>query len=265
MRTAAKRTVSLILAVLLLLPCFAADTAWTCPDCGKENGGNYCSHCGQKQPEPSAAAYSVGETVTLGTWGGEPIEWQVMEDRGDGSYILLSVRALDTVPYNDTETEVTWETSSVRAWLNGPFYETAFSAAEKERIVLSRVVTPDNPSSGVSGGEDTEDCVYLLSAEEVNALFPTGESESADVLLCLPTRVAAVNGASELSAEETQTAQPRYAYPLKAGTCSWWLRSPGDADAQAALVDPFGVTGSRSVSAADVCIRPVITVRLNAE
>ena len=62
---------------------------------------------------------------------------------------------------------VTWENSTIRAWLNGDFFNTAFSDAEKAMIEKTHVFADGNPLyTTVDQGAETDDFVYLLSAAE---------------------------------------------------------------------------------------------------
>jgi uncharacterized repeat protein (TIGR02543 family) len=54
--------------------------------------------------------------------GAEDIEWLVLEKK-DGKALLLSKYALVTKPYNEEDTDVTWESCTLRSWLNGEFYK----------------------------------------------------------------------------------------------------------------------------------------------
>lgn len=62
--------------------------------------------------------------------GKEKIEWLVLEVK-DGKALVISKYALDCKPYNTSSTNVTWETCSLRNWLNNDFINSAFSATEK--------------------------------------------------------------------------------------------------------------------------------------
>ena len=225
-----KKTVALL---LVLLMCLSA------PLCGVASG---------------SGAYKVGDTVTFGSWGGEPIEWQIMEVKENGICVLLSVKGLDAKPYNTERKDVTWETCTLRAWLNSEFYETAFSASEKGKIVLSTVENPDNKEYGTKGGNTTKDYVYLLSLDEVGRYFrvdPYPYSYNycrSDALICFPTATAKNNGASTDSA----------------GACWWWLRSPGNFRSDAASVGDFGYVYyvGDYVDCTDGCVRPVVCARL---
>lgn len=95
----------------------------------------------------------------------EPIKWRVLS-AGDKKAILMSEQILDACKFNDkTQGDVpcSWETSSVRTWLNQTFYNDAFSSAEQNIIQTSTVNDVNNPSTGQEGGGATEDKVYLLS------------------------------------------------------------------------------------------------------
>lgn len=240
--------------------CGAAHTGkWVCPDCGTKNEGNVCSKCGRGR-------YGVGNTVIFGSWAGEPIEWQIMEITAGGTYVLLSVKGLDARPYNTKRDDVTWETCSLRAWLNGEFYEDAFSADEKEKIVFSIVENPGNAKHGTEGGNTTWDRAYLLSLEELNRYYHVDpyKYEKSEALICMPTQKAISSGALTLRAANVPKYQQDYSYPLRAGACWWWLRSPGYTSYDAAYVYVWGnvyLTGD-GCDYTDGCVRPVICVRL---
>lgn len=80
----------------------------------------------------------VGHYVSFGKYeqdnntsnGKEKIEWLVLEVK-DGKALVISKYALDCKPYNTSSTNVTWETCSLRNWLNNDFINSAFSATEK--------------------------------------------------------------------------------------------------------------------------------------
>ena len=216
-----------------------------------------------------APACAVGDTVTFGTCGGEAIVWTVLEVYEDGSCLLLSKYGPDAKPYHEAYEDVTWESCSLRAWLNGAFLDTAFTAEERGRIMLSSVTNADNAFYGTAGGNDTEDFVYLLSLDEAERYFPlvrAGYGEGSEALICLPTETALRNGALPLSREEAEAYQPAelWPYPVRAGACSWWLRSPGRFGTNAAFIDFGGIRDAEGahVNYTFLCVRPVIRVRL---
>lgn len=214
--------------------------------------------------------YNVGDTVTMGTWGSEAIEWQVMEVKADGTCVLMSVKGLDAKPYNTEMTDVIWATCSLRTWLNGEFYEKAFSDGEKSKIKITTVENLDNKKRGTKGGSTTKDKVYILSLEEIGKYYnidPYSENSEdcrAEALICMPTDTAVKNRAYVTSQKAVDMVQPDYNYPLKAGACWWWLRSPGLYQSLAAFVSTEGNVYDigYGVVVADRCIRPVISVQL---
>ena len=139
----------ILLCVMLLAsgPALAAGgKKWICPNCGKENSASACTECGTEKlrdrEDPGYRAKDlVGETITFGRYeqdsdpenGPEPIEWLVLASQGD-RVLAVSLYALDCRQYHESFTEVTWETCTLRGWLNDEFLNTAFSYEEKAGI-----------------------------------------------------------------------------------------------------------------------------------
>jgi len=167
--------------------------------------------------------YKVGKTIEFGNYpqdkdGTEkPIEWIVMKNEGN-QVLLLSKYVLDAKPYNEEFEKVTWETSDIRKWLNNEFYTTAFNKTEKAKIQASLIKNEDNSEYGTSGGNDTEDKVFLLSEKEAETLFSNEE---------------------ERIAKATEYAEKSGVYDEEKGAW-WWLRSPGFGSRGAAEVDSDG-------------------------
>ena len=168
-----------------------------------------------KNPE-----YKVGETIEFGNYpqdkdGTEkPIEWIVMKNEGN-QVLLLSKYVLDAKSYNEEWEDVTWETSDIRQWLNNEFYTTAFNKSEKAKIQTSLIKNEDNSEHGTSGGNDTEDKVFLLSEKEAETLFSNDD---------------------ERIAKATEYAEKSGVYVNEEKAAYWWLRSPGDSGDDAAEV-----------------------------
>jgi serine/threonine protein kinase/nucleoside phosphorylase len=132
-------------------------------------------------------------------------EWLVLEVK-DNKALLLAKDVLIKNPYNKMGSKVTWESSTLRAWLNNEFLN-EFTSQEQARIALTTNVNENNPSYGTKGGNNTIDCIFLLSISEVRHYF---DSNSA--------RIAKYNGS----------------------TAWWWLRSPGVVSKFAAYVNADG-------------------------
>ena len=137
--------------------------------------------------------------------GKEDVEWLVLEVK-DGKALVISKYALDCKPYNTSYTDVTWETCTLRKWLNNDFINAAFSADEKAMIPTVTVSADKNPEYSTNPGNATQDQVFLLSITEANKYFSSDSARQ-----CEPTDYAVANGA----------------WKSDSGNCWWWLRSPG--------------------------------------
>ena len=133
-------------------------------------------------PKPTPN-YNVGGMITFGTYeqdnnianGKEEIEWLVL-DKQDGKILIISKYVIDAQKYNSELTWITWETCTLRTWLNNDFLNTAFSSEEKGTITF--------------GGTTTQDKVFLLSENEAKEYFETNEMRCAS-----PTEYAISQGA----------------------------------------------------------------------
>ena len=141
--------------------------------------------------------------------GSEPILWRVIR-KDSGRILLLSEYVLEEKPYHKTLEKITWASCSLRAWANGAFLESAFSAPERLLIVNALLKNGDNPVSGAKGGPDTSDRIFLLSIDDLIAA--ASESDLDIFSLEAQAAKAAANGLET----DPQT-----------GTCCWWLRTPG--------------------------------------
>ena len=128
----------------------------------------------------------VGDLITMGRYeqdndldnGPEAIQWRVL-DKKDGKLLVISDKALDYISYSyewDQVEKSVWATSCSRGWLNSYFMQTAFTPAEQARISLSDIHTDPSPDFDNDPGPDTQDYVFLLSAQETEQYFPTAES-----------------------------------------------------------------------------------------
>ncbi len=172
-----------------------------------------------------------GETITLGCAmqkrgsAERPLRWRVLR-REAGRALVLCESAVAVLPYHKELQDVSWESCALRRWLNTVFLPLSFSPAQRERILPTAVTTPDNHNFGTPGGPQTEDRLFLLSAEEASALPDDG------------------------------------ARALKSW---WWLRTPGFDNSFASAVTPDGALmriGS-FVDTDDYAVRPAMWVRVS--
>ena len=123
----------------------------------------------------------VGEYVEFGRYeidgdesnGAEPIEWEVLEIDANRA-LLISRYVLDCKPYNEEMEDVTWESCSLRKWLNEDFYDMAFTEDEKACIPTVTLTNPDDTFEATSGvgGKDTKDKVFILSTDDIRKYYP---------------------------------------------------------------------------------------------
>ena len=195
---------------------------------------------------------SVGDTVFFGTYeqdnntstGKENVEWLILAKEGD-KILVISDKSLDCQQYNASENDVTWNSCSLREWLNGTFFNAAFSMEEQALILDTNVSADKNPEYDTNSGSSTTDKIFLLSINEVNKYFGSDEARK-----CVPTSYAEARGAY---------ADNDY---LKNGACFWWLRSPGGCQNNAAIVITDGSVyflGDR-VNDDDGAVRPAMWI-----
>ena len=210
--------------------------------------------------------YRVGNHVTFGhypqTIAGDdntPIEWLVLARDGN-KVLLLSRYGLDAEAYNNESTSITWEKCTLRMWLNGTFLDRAFTIQEQTGILLTDVDNSNMQSySGwnSSGGNNTQDKVFLLSYAEANKYFDlTYDNNGNTKPRVAPTAYAIKQGAYISNSSKT-------ADGMDAGW--WWLRSPGYARKGTAVVHSGGFLDSYSVDNVLGCVRPALWINLESD
>ena len=140
---------------------------------------------------------------SAGTGTAEPLEWLVLQE-DDKTMLLISRYIIDTRRLHDSFTPTCWADCDLRAWLNGGFFDTAFTDAEKERILPF----PCEPHpllyfEDIPQGEAVSDHVFLLSAEE-----------AAQLLVGTPATQASMTGWAKQNCGENTD-----------GFAAWWLRT----------------------------------------
>ena len=192
--------------------------------------------------------YNWSDSDTWHYFKYEPIKWRVLKVNGNQAFLLSDI-ALDDQRYNTEFESITWETSTIRSWLNGygassnkqgkdyssnNFIGSAFSGGEKSAIVNTSVVNDDNINYGTEGGNNTTDKIFLLSESEAygeRALqhgFVSSRDTYDEARRCKSSTYAKAMGT---------WSNPDDMYK---GNCWWWLRSPGDFTDYAAYVNCYG-------------------------
>ena len=192
-----------------------------------------------------------------------PIEWLILERDGLNA-LVVSKYGLDAQPYNISCTDVTWEKCTLRTWLNDTFYNKAFSADEQAAILTTNV---DNSKSqcysgwNTSGGNNTQDKVFLLSYAEANKYFGVeywqnnGATDKVKSRVA-PTAYAIAQGTGKNSSYKTVDG-------IDAGW--WWLRSPGPYPDRAAYVLTDGSLHYSGVRGDSGSVRPALWVNIESK
>ena len=175
-----------------------------------------------------------GQTIIYGSYeqdgdasnGNEEIEWIIL-DMEDGKALVVSKYALACKRFHDNRESVNWETCSLRAWMNGEFYETAFSDAERNTI------------SKTETGASVQDHVFALSYDEVKQYCKSNAK-------CEPTKSIV---------DQVDT--------IGGDTCAWWLRSYGYGGPQVVSWDGSTVGFGWSETENDVGARPAMWIDLS--
>ena len=190
---------------------------------------------------------AVGDTTHFGQY-----DWRVL-DVQDGKVLLLSEDIIEQLPYNTDWIAVTWETCSLRAYLNGAFYE-SFSEADRARIALTRNENPNNTWGtwdskrfNTPGGNSTDDYIFLLSVPDILKHFPGLK----------------LHKNSDWGEEWLYEADERLMAKFKDDKSSWWLRSPGiDSMCAAHVGDNGGVSLGGLPSPIEDGVRPALWLNL---
>ena len=217
---------------------------------------------------------TVGGYVTFGSYeqdnnagnGQEPIEWLVLDyDEANHRVLLLSRYGLDAEWYNTKRVDITWEKCTLRTWLNGTFLNKAFSEQEQEGILLTNV---DNSKSqgyseyNTSGGNNTQDKVFLLSYAEANKYLGVEYWQVTGAQNNTKSRVAPTAYAVKKQWAFTSSLD-KTADGMAAGW--WWLRSPGYSQDFAAIVDTDGSLRFSVVNVSHGGVRPALWINLESD
>ena len=171
----------------------------------------------------------------------QPLEWRVLAVE-NGRALLITDRLIDAIPYNKEYTNVTWETCTLRKWMNNDFISKAFNSNQLAQIVTVTNQNPKNPQYGTKGGNATQDRIFALSIDEAKKYFSSDSDRKA----------------------YTTDYVHKKGYDQKDRSEYWWLRSPGNCSFFAAYVFIFGYIhqiGS-NVNYGEVAVRPAFWLNL---
>ena len=136
----------------------------------------------------SEGRWKTGDIIQFGSYN-----WRVLDVQNNKA-LILTEKIIEERAYNNEYKDVTWETCTLRKYLNNEFLS-KFTGEDQRRIEETRIINRDNLKYGTKGGENTIDKVFILSLEEADKYF--GDSGE---------RIAKFGSEA----------------------CWWWLRSPGN-------------------------------------
>lgn len=190
----------------------------------------------------------------------EYVEWKSTIDEEEIYEYIINVVGEDGK-------NVSWETCTLRQWLNKEFYQTAFNNEEKSFIKEKELITQTNISYGKDTNCITKDNVYLLDIDDVNnyllfdlnAEYKIGDEPTLHETY--PTNYAkrVVNFGEGIKSD-------------RIGHVNYWLRPTISSNAAATIHMSFyyyfsSITGVKRYQtdnqARDVGVRPVICIDLD--
>ena len=269
MRNSVKRWIGALLAaclVMALLPTAALATG-TGKAIQRVSNGSAGNIGGGQADNVYFGAYQQSSNGS-GGYNTDPVKWRVLSN-ADGQLFLLSDQNLDVFQYHTEQEYVTWETSTMRSWLNGydaskntggdsgidytgdNFLDAAFSAKEQAAIAVTDVVNGPNPDYNTDGGNNTTDRIFLLSIAEVynRSYFPDFRWFS--------TNTAYVADGGKLGSGMHEVGENDW----------WWLRSPGFDNTMAVFIDwedGSSNTDGNLVDNNSFAVRPAFNLKLSS-
>ena len=194
------------------------------------------------ETDVSAVSVEEGDHIHMGSWHDEEIEWRVLDIEGD-QVLLLSEYVLDVQPYHDVPCDsILWEDCTLRQWLNGTFYEGAFTDEEREQIIPSRSEGFIQYNYRIAGDptyayveRETEDYIFLLSPTEKSEYLDqsTHDPSMGDVgRYCSPTEYVKNNCDIAIYSQGDND------------YCGWWLGGgtwAGDGLVWPKMISEYGI------------------------
>ena len=92
-------------------------------------------------------------------------KWLIVDKKGS-KFLMVKSEPVSGYPYNDRDMDVTWEESTIRAFLNSEFMDMAFYPEMKETFVDAKITVADNEKYNTKGRKSTTDKIFLLNANQ---------------------------------------------------------------------------------------------------
>ena len=153
-------------------------------------------------------------------------DWRVLDEQ-DGKMLVISEKILEFRAIHPELVKVSWDTSEIRGYLNGEFYN-IFSDDEKARILQTKLESRKNPWYPSLEVPETDDCIFLLSLEEIVQYF----GDSGDLVNRkgwhwdgTKEKYVLKKGLGQVLIDQYCTA--RIAEGKDGNTHNWWTRTSG--------------------------------------
>ncbi len=186
---------------------------------------------------------TVGNVVAFGNYGKvkensdnrEKILWKVLARNDDGILLIMN----DTIvrkPYNKERKAVTWDSCTLRKWLNEDFLNTSFKKNHIKFMQTTHLEPEAEPYYDTDSGAATDDNIFLLDKTEAEKYFHSDNERKFE---------AKTSGATE-------------------ETVDWWLRSAGRNNEMASCINANGVICDlgNPVNFDNIFIRPAMWITL---
>ena len=215
--------------------------------------------------------YNWSDSQTYHYFKYQPIKWRVLHADGKEA-LLMADKGLDDRNYNTERKDVTWETCTLRSFLNGygsasnvqkedytkkNFINSTFTSDERNLIKEKTLENKDNPEHGTAGGKSTKDKVFLLSYDAVRKGsygFSSYYTDNDKARRMQTSTYAKAMGAWW----DTDTSY--------SGNGKWWLRSPGgdSNDVMAVVWSGYINLSNRYIFAGDHTLVPALYLNLSS-
>ena len=183
----------------------------------------------------------------------EPVRWWIIKSDSK-SYTVVTDKLIDCKPFHNDLTSVTWDTSALKTWTNGEFYNKCFN--EKEKAFITEHTTPAswNYYYQFESGKSTIDKVGVIPAASLSDrthIFMDHDSDESKLLRkALVTDYSAAQGA----------------YVDDNGYGKWWTATSANKENWYTITVTHDgivliVSGGEVVNKTDICVRPYMTIK----
>lgn len=192
----------------------------------------------------TGSSYNWSNDGTYHYFKFEPIKWRVMDVTDHLAYLISDV-ALDTQKYNQEARDVSWNTSSLRSWLNG------YDASNNQAGIDYR----SNNFMNTAFGSNEKDILISTNNDKVTIL-----SEEA----LKNTNSYGFHKQDSRTCKASEYAQAMGAHPDSFGACNWWTSTNGNSSLTAKYIQQSGesYTKGYSVAYAGNVVRVAVTIDL---